>query len=506
MAKYICAKCGYIVETEKLSNDYTCPMCGGIKDDFKLVTNDIFDQDDLDSVIDSVVEEALELKISKIVNDTVEDKKVRISQYNPAIVRIPEKCINCGQCKKTCEKVVNLSYDLNVCKNPICLGCGQCILNCPTGAIVPKYCYKEVKEIINTNEKVVVAMIAPAVRVSMGENFGMDPGDNVEGKLVTALKKVGFDYVFDTAFGADLTIMEEVAEFAARLTNKGPMPQFTSCCPAWVKYAEVYHPELLDNLSTCKSPIGMQCAIIKEFFSKEKNIDPSKIITVAITPCTSKKMEAREYTINIDYVMTASELSILLKEEDLNLNSLNDSEYDKLLGEGSGAGVIFGNSGGVTESVIRTLYRIMTKTNLKKDQLVFNDLRGFDGIKEATIEIHNYKLKVAVVQQLENLEELLKDDRYKKYHFIEVMNCKGGCIGGGGQPLCQITQLDKIREQRSKGLYNIDSKRAVRFAHDNKELKLLYKNYLKKPLSEESFKLLHTSYSDKSYLLRGEEK
>ena len=506
MAKYICAKCGYIVETEKLSNDYTCPMCGGFKDDFKLVTNDIFDQDDLDSVIDSVVEEALELKISKIVNDTVEDKKVRISQYNPAIVRIPEKCINCGQCKKTCEKVVNLSYDLNVCKNPICLGCGQCILNCPTGAIVPKYCYKEVKEIINTHEKVVVAMIAPAVRVSMGENFGMDPGDNVEGKLVTALKKVGFDYVFDTAFGADLTIMEEVAEFAARLTNKGPMPQFTSCCPAWVKYAEVYHPELLDNLSTCKSPIGMQCAIIKEFFSKEKNIDPSKIITVAITPCTSKKMEAREYTINIDYVMTASELSILLKEEDLNLNSLNDSEYDKLLGEGSGAGVIFGNSGGVTESVIRTLYRIMTKTNLKKDQLVFNDLRGFDGIKEATIEIHNYKLKVAVVQQLENLEELLKDDRYKKYHFIEVMNCKGGCIGGGGQPLCQITQLDKIREQRSKGLYNIDSKRAVRFAHDNKELKLLYKNDLKKPLSEESFKLLHTSYSDKSYLLRGEEK
>ena len=506
MAKYICAKCGYIVETEKLSNDYTCPMCGGIKDDFKLVTNDIFDQDDLDSVIDSVVEEALELKISKIVNDTVEDKKVRISQYNPAIVRIPEKCINCGQCKKTCEKVVNLSYDLNVCKNPICLGCGQCILNCPTGAIVPKYCYKEVKEIINTNEKVVIAMIAPAVRVSMGENFGMDPGDNVEGKLVTALKKVGFDYVFDTAFGADLTIMEEVAEFAARLTNKGPMPQFTSCCPAWVKYAEVYHPELLDNLSTCKSPIGMQCAIIKEFFSKEKNIDPSKIITVAITPCTSKKMEAREYTINIDYVMTASELSILLKEEDLNLNSLNDSEYDKLLGEGSGAGVIFGNSGGVTESVIRTLYRVMTKTNLKKDQLVFNDLRGFDGIKEATIEIHNYKLKVAVVQQLENLEELLKDERYKKYHFIEVMNCKGGCIGGGGQPLCQITQLDKIREQRSKGLYNIDSKRAVRFAHDNKELKLLYKNYLRKPLSEESFKLLHTSYSDKSYLLRGEEK
>ena len=309
MTKYICAKCGYVIETEKMSEDYKCPMCGADKDDIKLVTNDVF-QEDLDSIIESVVEEALDIKTNKIVNDIIEDKKVRISQYNPAIVRIPEKCINCGQCKKTCEKVVNLSYDLNICKDPICLGCGQCILNCPTGAIIPKYCYKEVKEIINTNEKVVVALISPAVRVSLGENFGFEPGDNVENKIVTGLKKVGFDYVFDTAFGADLTILEEVAEFAARLSNKGPIPQFTSCCPAWVKYAEVYHPELLDNLSTCKSPIGMQCAIIKEYFSKEKNIDSSKIVTVAITPCTSKKMEAREYTNNIDYVMTASELSI----------------------------------------------------------------------------------------------------------------------------------------------------------------------------------------------------
>ena len=191
---------------------------------------------------------------------------------------------------------------------------------------------------------------------------------------------------------------------------------------------------------------------------------------------------------------------------EIKLANLNDSEYDKLRGESSGAGVIFGNSGGVTESVIRTLHRIMTKTNLKKDELNFVELRGFEGIKEATITIDKYKLRVAVVQQLENLEELLKDDRYKKYHFIEVMNCKGGCIGGGGQPLCQITQLEKVREQRSKGLYAIDNNRPVRCAHDNKELKILYKNYLKKPLSEDSFKLLHTSYSDKSYLLKGTEK
>ena len=502
MQKYICAKCGYKLEIEKISDDYKCPTCGSTKENFKLVTNDIFEKDDLDSVIDSVIEEALDIKTSKIVNDVVEDKKIRISQFNPSIVRIPEKCINCGQCKKTCEKIVNLKYDLNVCKEPICLGCGQCILNCPTGALVPKYCYREVKEIINKNEKVVIAMIAPAVRVSLGECFGMRSGENVEGKLVTALKKSGFDYVFDTAFGADLTVMEEVGEFANRLTSKGPLPMFTSCCPAWVKYAEIYHPELLDNLSTCKSPIGMQCSIIKEYFTKEKNIDPSKIVTVAITPCTSKKMEAREYTINIDYVITTSELALMLKEDDIKLENLNDTPYDKLLGESSGSGVIFGNTGGVSEAIIRTLYRIMTKTNLKKDELTFTDLRGFDGIKEATVVIRNNKFKFAVVQQLENLEELLKDDKYKKYHFIEVMNCKGGCIGGGGQPLCQIVALDKVREQRLKGLYDVDSKRATRCAHDNKELKLLYKNYLKKPFSDESLKLLHTSYSDKSNLLK----
>lgn len=501
--KYICSKCGYIKDIDKLSDDYVCPMCQADASSFSILSTTLID-DDIDYVINSVVEDALNIKNSKIVNDVTEDKRIRISNYNPAIMRIHEKCINCGQCKKTCENVTNLRYDLNVCKEPICIGCGQCLLNCPTGAIVPRYSYKEVKEVIDSNEKIVIAIIAPAVRVSMGEQFGIEPGENVEGKLVTSLKKVGFDYVFDTAFGADLTILEEVAEFAARLTNKGPLPQFTSCCPSWVKYAEIYHPELLNNLSTCKSPIGMQCAIIKTYLCEKKGFDPSKVVTVAITPCTAKKMEAKDYTAYIDYVITASELSILLKEEDIDLSLLADSPYDMMLGESSGAGVIFGNSGGVTESAIRTLYRIMTKSNLKKEELVFDDLRGFEGIKEAVVNIGEYKLRVAVIQQLDNLEEILKDDKYKKYHFIEVMNCKGGCIGGGGQPLCQITQLDKVKFQRKDGLYGIDNKRAVRCAHDNKELKLLYKEFLKKPLSEESFKLLHTSYSDKSGLLEGD--
>lgn len=490
---YIC-KCGYEIELDTLPEDFICPKCGANKDKFEK-------SEKLVDIIDSMLEEVTESETQKIINDDVENKRVKIDTYNPAIVRISEKCINCGQCKKTCENIVNLKYDIKKCKNPICLGCGQCLLNCPTGAIIPRYCYHDVKRTIVSNDKIVVGIIAPAVRVALGEAFNMNSGDNVEKKIVTALKKLGFDYVFDTAFGADLTIMEEVTEFAKRLKDGLALPQFTSCCPAWVKYAEIYHPELLENISTCKSPIGMQCSIIKSYFAEEKKFEPSKIVTVAITPCTSKKMEAKEYTPNIDYVMTTSELAIYLKEEEINLCSLDDSEYDSILGDSSGAGVIFGNTGGVTESAIRTLYRMLTNENLRKEDLIFNDLRGFKGVKEATIKINKYVIKVAVVQQMENLEAILKNDYYKKFHFIEVMNCKGGCIGGGGQPLCAIPKLEDVRTQRAEGLYKIDQKRANKFAHNNKELKILYKKYLKNPLGEKSMLLLHTTFSDKSGLL-----
>ncbi len=493
MNKYIC-KCGYDIESDTLVDDFVCPKCGANKDSFK-------ESEKLVDIIDSMLDEVTENETQKIINDDIQDKKIKIDPYNPSIVRIIEKCINCGQCKKTCENIVNLKYNLKECKNPICLGCGQCILNCPTGAIIPRYCYHDVKRTIISNEKIVVGIISPAVRVALGEMFNLKSGDNVEKKIVTALKKLGFDYVFDTAFGADLTIMEEVTEFAKRLKEGLSLPQFTSCCPAWVKYAEIYHPELLENISTCKSPIGMQCSIIKSYFAEEKKLEPSKIVTVAITPCTSKKMEAKEYTPNIDYVMTTSELGIFLKEEEINLNLLEDSEYDNILGDSSGAGVIFGNTGGVTESAIRTLYRMLTGENLRKEELKFSDLRGFKGIKEATIKIQKYVIKVAVIQQMENLEAILKDDYYKKFHFIEVMNCKGGCIGGGGQPLCAIPKIEEIREQRAEGLYKIDQKRTNKFAHNNKELKVLYKKYLKNPLGEKSMALLHTSFSDKSGLL-----
>lgn len=500
MKKYVCRVCGYIEEQDELSDSYVCPMCGVDKTNFDELT-DSFGELEIDAVIDSIIEETFEEKVNRIINSEQEDKRVRISDGNHCINRINEKCINCGQCKKTCENIVNISYDLNKCREPICIGCGQCILHCPTGAIVPKYSYRDVKNIIDLNEKIVVALISPAVRVSLGEMFDMDSGENCELKIVSALKKLGFDYVFDTAFGADLTILEEVAEFAERLKNKERLPQFTSCCPAWVKYAEIYHPELLDHISSCKSPIGMQCAVIKSYFAEAKGFDPSKIVTVAITPCTAKKLEAREYTLNIDHVLTASELSILLKEENIHLNQLEDMNFDSLMGESSGGGVIFGTTGGVCESAIRTLYRIITRKNLHLDELSFKNLRGFTGIKEAKIKIGDYELRVAVVQQLENLEKLLEKNRYKKYHFIEVMNCRGGCVGGGGQPLAAIPKLDEVKNKRAEGLYDIDKKRAVRSAHDNKELKMLYKEYLKHPLSEKSFNLLHTSYTDKSNLL-----
>lgn len=503
MNGYKCTKCGYVEHVSNLNDGFTCPMCSANKEEFIVYEESII-KGDIEAIIDSVVEEEKELENSTIININDEDKRVKISEYNPGIMRINEKCINCGQCKKTCEKIVGLSYDLNVCKEPICLSCGQCILHCPSGALVPKYSYGEVRDIIAANEKIVVALTSPGVRVAIGEGFGHEDGKNMEGKLVSALKKVGFDYVFDTTFGADLTILEEVAELADRISNKKTLPQFTSCCPAWIRYAEVYHPELLGNISTCKSPIGMQCSIIKNYFSELKGFEPSKIVTVAITPCTSKKMEAKEYVENVDYVLTTSELILLLKEEEVKFDSLYDADYDSVLGSGTGAGILFGNTGGVMEASIRTLYRIMTKKNPPAEIMQLEKLRGFDDIKTATIDIAGLIIRVAVVNGMRSLEELLENDRYKKYHFIEVMNCKGGCIGGGGQPLCSIPALDDVRKKRMMGLYEADKQRQKRCSHDNPEVKELYKKYLKKPNSEISEKLLHTSYSDKSSLLKRE--
>ena len=502
MKKYKCKKCGHIETSDELPYEFICPSCKAAREYFELMEDSLI-RDDIEAIVEAVVESSKEEKNEKIINDNIEDKRVKISEYNPAIIRINEKCINCGQCKKTCESVENISYDLNVCKEPICVSCGQCILNCPTGALAPRYVYRDVKDIIDANEKVVIALTSPAVRVSMGENFNMEYGSNVQGKLVTALKKLGFDYVFDTAFGADLTVLEEVSELVDRISNKKIMPQFTSCCPAWVKYAEIYHPELIDNLSTCKSAVDQIAEKFKNtYFAEQKGLDPSKLITVAITPCTSKKMEAREYVGNIDYVLTASEISLLFKEEEINIANLSESNYDSLLGESTGAGIMFGNTGGVMEAAMRTFYKLLTGQKPKSDFMELTPLRGLDDIKTANIDIDGKKVRVAVVNGINNLEEFLKEDYYKKFHFVEVMNCRGGCVGGGGQPLCPIPKLDEVRQKRIDGLYDIEKHKAKRCSFENEEIKKLYKEYLKNPLGEVSKKILHTSFSDKSSLLK----
>lgn len=478
MKKFCCNLCGYIYECEELPLDFVCPVCGVDYSNFNIY---------------------MENKV---------DKKVKISVNNPSIYRVNEKCINCGQCKDTCENKVGIKYDFDKSQEVICINCGQCILGCPAGALVPKYNYKEVDSIINNNEKTVIAITAPAIRVSLGEEFGLDSGAFVEGKMVSALKDLGFNYVFDVTFGADMTIMEEVSELIDRVNNNGKLPMFTSCCPSWVKYVEIFHPELISNLSTTKSPIAIHSMLIKKYFSKLRGIDENDIVIVAITPCTAKKMEAsREELYGTDFVLTTSELAIYIREKDIDFNNLVDSKFDEFMGKGSGGGVIFGNSGGVMESAVRTLNYFVTGEKISNEKLeVLKQLHGQDDFKEASIEIGNKIYNLAVVYSMPALENFLINMKhsFKQYHFVEVMNCPGGCIGGGGQPLKSIAKLHEIRNKRIESLYNDDASLNVKSSFENPDVKRVYSEYLDWPLSEKSEELLHTRYFDKSNLLNKE--
>ena len=443
------------------------------------------------------------------------DVKIIYDKNNEAIVKDESKCVACGYCVKTCRDEVTVArmYEIDKTQKPICINCGQCVNMCPTESIHERFDYLKVKKMLNDSKMIKVVSIAPAVRVAIGEEFGLLSNQNLEGKIVTALKKLGFDYVFDITFGADLTIMEEAKELVNRLNNGGVLPMFTSCCPAWVKYAEIFYPEFLPNLSTCKSPITMQSTMIKTYFAKEKNIAPESIINVVIAPCTAKKSEIKRPEINrakeglsdTDFVLTTRELAMLLKEENVDFVNLEETNFDSPLGKGSSAGLIFGNSGGVCEAALRTAYYYLTGKNLEKEQLIFHEIRGMSGLKETTLKVGDKTIHAAVANGMKNTKVLLDQIKEGKstYHFIEVMNCLGGCTAGGGQPKITLLNMNKTKISRLDAIYEEDKKSSLRFCHENPEIKEIYSKFLGEPNSLLAKQLVHTTYEDKSCLLGG---
>ena len=450
------------------------------------------------------------------------DIRVPIELNNPSIERIESLCIKCGQCKEICSNYIGVhnTYKLeNTNNTAVCINCGQCANVCPVSSITEKYEYPDVKKAIADPEKVVIFNTSPSVRIALGEEFDMPDGSFVQGKMVALLRKLGASYVLDTNFSADLTIIEEASELIERVTkNTAPLPQFTSCCPSWVKYAEIYHPDMLDNLSSAKSPIGMQGPTVKTYFAKKMGIDPTKIVNVAVTPCTAKKFEIRREEMNaaskylgiegmrdMDYVITTRELAKWAKEENISFAALEDSAYDSLMGEASGAGVIFGNTGGVMEAALRTAYHFITGDVPPADFLNLQPVRGLESVKEAEVEIGGLKLKAAIIYGTKSASEVIKklQNGEAEYHFIEVMTCPGGCIGGGGQPKGTLLKGDELRKKRIDGLYKRDDEMTLRTSHENEEIKQLYAEFYGTPLSDLAEKMLHTIYTDRSYELGG---
>jgi len=389
----------------------------------------------------------------------------------------------------------------------ICIHCGQCANVCPVNSITEQYEYAEVKKAIADPDKIVVFNTSPSVRVGIGEEFGVEPGAFLEGKMVAALRALGADYVLDTNFAADLTIMEEAAELVDRIVNKTkPLPQFTSCCPAWVKFNETFFPKNLPHISTAKSPIGMQGPTVKTYFAKANNIDPKRIVNVAVTPCTAKKFEIRRDEMkasgmrDMDHVITTRELAKWLKEEGIDFNALADSDYDKLMGAASGGGVIFGNTGGVMEAAARTAYFFVTGKNPPDVFLNLEPVRGMEGIRAATVDFAGTPVRVAVAHGIENAKQLVEklEAGDCPFDFIEVMACRGGCIGGGGQPKTAIPMSDEIRNARIAALYKKDASMTLRFCHENPDIKAVYEQFYGKPLSPLAERYLHTSYYSRS--------
>ncbi len=445
---------------------------------------------------------------------------LKVDTSSPSIVLDPNKCIKCGRCVQVCQDlqgvyaldfigrgdgtVMSPAANLKLNDSP-CVKCGQCIVHCPVGAIYEKDETADLRAAIADPEKVVAVQMAPSVRVGISEEFDLPVGTVSTGKLYAALRKIGVDLVFDTNFSADLTIMEEGSELVKRLTTEGSvLPQFTSCCPGWVDYCEKFYPELTENLSSAKSPMMMQGAITKTYYAETTKNDPAKIYSVALMPCTAKKYESKRddsmkssgYD-DVDLVLTTREIARLFKAYGIDFASLCEEGCDSPIGEYSGAGTIFGNTGGVMEAAVRTAYHLVTGDELEEVEV--DAVRGMDNVRKGEVDMNGTKVRVAIVHGLANVkavcEEVLaakKANEPAPYDFIEVMACRGGCIAGGGQP---YGTDDQIRKLRIAGLYNDDEQSTYRKSHDNPSIKKIYSDYLGQPMSHKAHSLLHTSYT-----------
>jgi NADH-quinone oxidoreductase subunit G/[NiFe] hydrogenase diaphorase moiety small subunit/NADP-reducing hydrogenase subunit HndD len=463
--------------------------------------------------------------------DLVPFKQYKYDDLSPSIIKDDSKCIRCQRCVRTCSEIQHLSalsvaykgdhmkistFAEKPLRDVVCSNCGQCVIHCPTGALVEKNYIEEVWDALGDPNKHVIVQTAPAVRVGLGEEFGTNGKGRVTGKMVTALKRLGFDAVMDTDFTADLTIMEEGTELLTRLkkaiVDKDPtvkLPLFTSCSPGWIKFIEHSHPASLGNLSSCKSPQQMFGTLAKTYYAQNRKIDAAKIVSVSIMPCTAKKFEADRPEMrnsgykDVDYVLTTRELAIMIKQAGIRFPDLEEEKFDKLMGESTGAAVIFGATGGVMEAALRTAYEIVTGRDVPFTNLDIKPVRGFDGIKEASILIQDplpewgflngVELKCAIAHGLGNAHQLMTQIISGKstYHFVEFMACPGGCLGGGGQP---IPTSPEIRKKRMDAIYAEDASLPIRKSHENPEIIQIYNDYLGKPLGELSHKLLHTHY------------
>jgi NADH-quinone oxidoreductase subunit G/[NiFe] hydrogenase diaphorase moiety small subunit/NADP-reducing hydrogenase subunit HndD len=463
-------------------------------------------------------------------------KNYTIDMFSPSIMKDDSKCIRCQRCVRTCAELQGVNaltvahkgdqmkistFFEKPMNDVVCTNCGQCVNHCPTGALVEKNYIEQVWEAIADQTKHVVVQTAPAVRIGLGEELGLKPGARVTGKMVAALKRLGFDSVLDTDFTADLTIMEEGTELLTRLKKAlvdkdkdVKLPMATSCSPGWIKYIEHMYPEYLDNLSTCKSPQQMFGALAKTYYAKARNIDPENVVSVSIMPCTAKKFEANRPEMHdsgyrdVDYVLTTRELAILIKQAGLDFEKLEPVKFDRLMGESSGAGVIFGATGGVMEAALRTAYELVTGREVPFDNLNITPVRGMEGVRKATIKIEKpleewafldgVELRCAVAHGLVNAKKVMESVKSGEadFHFVEVMACPGGCLGGGGQP---IPTNPEIRQKRTEAIYAEDADLPIRKSHENPEIQKIYKDFLGEPLGEKSHHLLHTKYTKREH-------